>query len=63
MKTDKNTIIGFVLLGILFFGFFWYNNKMAQASIEIEKRAKDSIARVEEAKITPEMRAKLYKIL
>ncbi|MEI2709923.1 MAG: membrane protein insertase YidC [Chitinophagaceae bacterium] len=58
MKTDKNTIIGFVLLGILFFGFFWYNNKMAQASIEIEKRAKDSIARVEEAKITPEMRAK-----
>ncbi len=58
MNTDKNTIIGFVLLGILFFGFFWYNNKMAQASIEIEKRAKDSIARVEEAKITPEMRAK-----
>ncbi len=58
MNTDKNTIIGFVLLGILFFGFFWYNNKMAQASIEIEKRVKDSIARVEEAKITPEMRAK-----
>ena len=61
MNTDKNTIIGFVLLGILFFGFFWYNNKMAQASIEIEKRAKDSIARVEEAKITPEMRAKVIQ--
>jgi len=58
MNTDKNTIIGFVLLGILFFGFFWYNNKMAQASMEIEKRTKDSIARVEAAKITPEMRAK-----
>lgn len=58
MKTDKNTIIGFVLLGILFFTFFWYNNKMAQASMELEKKAKDSIARVEAAKITPEMKAK-----
>jgi YidC/Oxa1 family membrane protein insertase len=58
MKTDKNTIIGFVLLGILFFGFFWYNNKMAQAGIELEKKAKDSIARIEAAKITPEMKAK-----
>lgn len=58
MKTDKNTIIGFILLGILFFAFFWYNNKMAQSAIEQEKKVKDSIARVEAAKITPEMRAK-----
>lgn len=31
---------------------------MAQASMEIEKKAKDSVARVEAAKITPEMKAK-----
>jgi YidC/Oxa1 family membrane protein insertase len=53
MKTDKNTIIGFVLLAILFFAFFWYNNKMQQASIDYEKNIKDSIAKVEAAKITP----------
>jgi YidC/Oxa1 family membrane protein insertase len=29
MKTDKNTVIGFVLLAGLFFSFFWYNNKYA----------------------------------
>lgn len=58
MKTDKNTIIGFVLLGILFFGFFWYNNKMQQASIEQNRIVKDSIARVDAAKITPAIREK-----
>ncbi len=61
MKTDKNTIIGFVLLGILFFGFFWYNNKMAQASIDLEKKNKDSLARIEAAKITPEMKVQAIK--
>jgi len=53
MKTDKNTIIGFVLLAILFFAFFWYNSKMQQASIDYEKHIKDSIAKLEAAKITP----------
>lgn len=58
MKTDKNTIIGFVLLGVLFFVYFWYNNKMAQHTINVEQHKKDSIARVEAAKITPEMKEK-----
>ncbi|HNE93858.1 MAG TPA: membrane protein insertase YidC [Chitinophagaceae bacterium] len=58
MKTDKNTIIGFVLLGILFIGFFWYNNKMAQSAIDHENKVKDSLAKVEASKITPEIKAK-----
>ncbi|MCZ2298329.1 MAG: membrane protein insertase YidC [Chitinophagales bacterium] len=58
MKTDKNTIIGFVLLGILFIAFFWYNNKMAKGVMEQDQARKDSIAKVEAAKITPEMKEK-----
>ena len=46
MNLDKNTVIGFVLLGILFFAFFWYSNKEQQGLIEIQKRQQDSIARV-----------------
>ena len=53
MKTDKNTIIGFALLGILFTAFFWYNSKMQQASLAFEKHIKDSIAAIDAAKITP----------
>lgn len=53
MKTDKNTIIGFVLLGILFFGFFWYTNKQQKAVMEQQQREKDSIARVEKSRIIP----------
>jgi len=61
MKTDKNTIIGFILLGILFFGFFWYNNKMQQAAAADQKHKQDSIALAEAAKITPEMKAKAIR--
>ncbi|OIR14130.1 membrane protein insertase YidC [mine drainage metagenome] len=46
MNLDKNTVIGFVLLGILFFAFFWYSNKEQQGLMEIQKRQQDSIARV-----------------
>jgi YidC/Oxa1 family membrane protein insertase len=58
MKTDKNTIVGFILLGILFIAFFWYNNKMAQSAIDHENKVKDSLAKVEASKITPEIKAK-----
>ena len=47
MNLDKNSLIGFVLLGILFFGFFWYSNKQQQAYLDIQKRAQDSLARIE----------------
>ncbi|RFM26088.1 membrane protein insertase YidC [Deminuibacter soli] len=46
MKTDKNTIIGFVLLGVLFFAFFWYTNKQQQAVLTEKKRIADSTAAV-----------------
>lgn len=61
MKADKNTIIGFVLLGVLFFGYFWYNNKTYQAQAKEQQRIKDSIARVEAAKITPAQKAQSIK--
>src|SRR5689334_14597065 len=53
MKTDKNTIIGFVLLGILFFVYFWYNNQQQAAMQAAEKHAQDSIAAVNAAKVKP----------
>lgn len=46
MKTDKNTIIGFVLLGVLFIIFFWYTQKQQQMLAEQQKRQADSLARV-----------------
>jgi YidC/Oxa1 family membrane protein insertase len=51
MKTDKNTVIGFVLLGILFFLYFWYSNKQQTALVEMKKKQEDSIARVNAAKL------------
>lgn len=53
MKADKNTIIGFVLLGILFFVYFWYTNKQQAALQASEKRAQDSITAVNAAKVKP----------
>jgi len=47
MNLDKNSVIGFVLLGVLFFAFFWYSNKQQQAYLDIQKRAQDSLARIE----------------
>ncbi|RXK82854.1 membrane protein insertase YidC [Filimonas effusa] len=53
MKTDKNTIIGFVLLGILFITFFWYTGRQNQAVIAERKRLEDSTALANLNKITP----------
>lgn len=50
MKTDKNTIVGFVLLGILFFVYFWYTNKTQSAYLAEQKRIEDSVASVNAAK-------------
>ena len=45
MKTDKNTIIGFVLLFVLFGLFFWYNNdqRLKAEALTREQHIKDSI--------------------
>ncbi len=47
MKTDKNTVIGIVLLFALFILYFWYNNQQgikARAEEAEKKRVADSIA-------------------
>lgn len=44
MKFDRNIVIGFVLLGLLFFGYFFYNNQ-EQKNFAKQKQMEDSIAR------------------
>jgi YidC/Oxa1 family membrane protein insertase len=43
---DKNTIIGFVLLGLLLFGYLFINSKNSLAYEAEKKRQEDSIAKV-----------------
>lgn len=50
MKFDRNTVIGFVVLAILFFGYFYFNNKQ-QLAFEMEKRRTDSIANAGKPKL------------
>jgi YidC/Oxa1 family membrane protein insertase len=58
MKFERNTVIGFVLLAILFFGYFWFNSQEQNRQLAWKKeqdrikfvqdssrRAQDSIAR------------------
>jgi YidC/Oxa1 family membrane protein insertase len=54
MKFDKNTIIGFSLLAILFIGFFWYNNKQQQATMayqEQKQKHEDSLRQANAPKV------------
>ena len=44
MKFDRNTVIGFVLLALLFFGFFYFNHQ-EQARVLKNKAIQDSIAK------------------
>ena len=51
MNTDKNTVIGFVLLAGLFFTYFWYTNKQ-QGELETYKKSySDSVAMVKAAEV------------
>lgn len=43
---DKNTIIGFVLIGIVLFGFSWLNRPTPE-QIKAQRRYQDSIAQIE----------------
>ncbi len=54
MKTDKNTIIGIVLLAGLFILFFWYTNKQQQSYLESQQLIKDSLAKVNALKPQPQ---------
>ena len=46
MNTDKNTIIGFVLLAGLFFAYFWFTNKQQNELQAYQKHYDDSVAMV-----------------
>jgi YidC/Oxa1 family membrane protein insertase len=46
MNADKNTIIGMVLLAILFFGYFYFTNQQQQTIIADKKRQEDSITKI-----------------
>ena len=50
MNFDRNTIIGFLVLALLFVGYFWYTGK-EQAAFRKEKARQDSIANANKPKI------------
>ena len=49
MNFDRNTVIGFVLLALLFFGFFYFNNR-EQSAMKQKKAIQDSIAKASQPK-------------
>lgn len=49
MNFDRNTIIGFVVLGLLFFGYFYFTTQ-DQKAYEMEKAKADSIANLNKPK-------------
>jgi YidC/Oxa1 family membrane protein insertase len=49
MNFDRNTVIGFVVLAVLFFGYFYYINK-EQAAIRQKKAIEDSITNAQKPK-------------
>ncbi|MFM1929463.1 MAG: hypothetical protein RL387_791 [Bacteroidota bacterium] len=49
MNTDKNTVIGFVLLAGLFFAYFWFTNKQQNELETYKKHFDDSVAMVKSA--------------
>lgn len=46
---DRNTLIGFLLIGVVLFAFSWLN-KPTPEQVEAQRRAQDSIAKIEYAK-------------
>src|SRR6476661_1026432 len=51
MNFDRNTIIGFVILALLFMGFFYYNSQQ-QAAYQKERARQDSIEKAKKP-LTP----------
>src|SRR6185295_44148 len=44
MNFDRNTVIGFIVLALLFGGYFWWTSK-EQTAARVEKARQDSITR------------------
>jgi YidC/Oxa1 family membrane protein insertase len=59
MNLDRNTVIGFILLGVLFLGFFYYTSQQQTAAQKQKAyqdsvtHVKDSLARLNQQKQTP----------
>lgn len=53
MGFDRDTIIGFALLGLLFIGYFWYNTTSQQKYQAFQKHTDDSIAAAKAKMIDP----------
>lgn len=51
---DKNSIIGFILMAVVLFGFTFFQNRKAKEQYEIQQAYQDSIARVEAARAAEE---------
>lgn len=57
MKFDRNTVIGFGILAVLFFGYFYFNSKQQaeyrknnEAKLALQKAKEDSIAKINKPK-------------
>lgn len=44
MNLDRNSVIGFVLLALLFFGYFFFNSQAQKDHVAQQKRIEDSLA-------------------
>jgi YidC/Oxa1 family membrane protein insertase len=51
MKTDKNSVIGFVLLGALFILYFWYTGQQQNAVLKLKQQEEDSLAKIAASKV------------
>lgn len=56
MNFDRNTVIGFIILAVLFFAFFWYNNQ-EEAALQKEMARQEAIKNASNPK-TDTVRAK-----
>ncbi len=57
MGMDRNTVIGFVLIGLLMMGMFWFNST-GQKEAQAQKRHDDSVALANKKNIDPAVVAK-----
>lgn len=55
---DRNTVIGFILIGVLMIGMFYFNSIGQKEALALQKRYDDSVAAVNAKKIDPVALAK-----